>query len=72
MVALGPLEPKTKEKLNLGRNRFRRRPIEILVHIPHNSNSENYSQKLLYLVKVFKPPQMKVDIYVNSNNKGGH
>ena len=72
MVALGPLEPKTKEKLNLGRNRFRRRPIEILVHIPYNSNSENYGQKLLYLVKVFKPPQMKVDIYVKSNNKGGH
>ena len=56
MVALGPLEPKTKEKMNFGRNRFQHRTIEILVHIPYNSNSENYGRKQLYLVKVFKPP----------------
>ena len=29
MVALGPLEPKTKEKMNLGHNRFQHQLIEI-------------------------------------------
>ena len=56
MVALGPLDPKTKEKMNLGRNRFWLARIKNLVHTLYNNNSAEYGRKQLCLIKRFKPP----------------